>query len=439
MRTRYRHTWTLVRASFWFVPGVMVVGAALLSAVALAVDSTLVEADLPDWVFAGGADGARALLSTVAGSMVTVAGVGFSITIVALVLASTQFGPRLLSLFLRDMTSQATLGTFAGTFTFCVLVLRTIRGPDEGGTAFVPHFAITVAIGLTLLSVAALVWFFHHVSVSIQAPKLAAAVARDLDRAIDNLYPGDLGLGGPEPDPADVPDPATDAVVLAASSGYVEVVDDAALLTLAERHDLCVLLTVRPGLFVVRGNPILVARPRERVDDALAGQLRSTLIVGDVRTAEDDIEFSVRQLVEIALRALSPAINDPFTAMTAIDWLGAGLARLATQEFPTHYRYDGAGRLRVVASVSTFGGITHTIFSRIRHYGGTSPVVLNRLLEAVAAFGPHIGCEADRELVHDETEAVLRMGRSLITSKADLIELERRYRAAVAALGHPPS
>lgn len=437
MRTRYLHTWTNLRASFWFVPGLMVVGAGLLAGAALAVDASLASSDLPDWVFAGGADGARALLSTVAGSMVTVAGVGFSITIVALVLASTQFGPRLLTLFMRDMTSQATLGMFAATFTFCVLLLRTIRGPDEGGTEFVPHFAITIAVVLTLLSVAALVWFFHHVSVSIQAPKLVASVARDLDRAIDHLYPGDLGHGGPEPDPSAIPDPGVDVVVEAGASGYVVVVDDAALLDLAVRHDLCVLLTTRPGLFVVKGNPVLIARPRERIDDGLAAHLRSTLIVGDVRTAEDDIEFSVRQLVEVALRALSPAINDPFTAMAAVDWLGAALARLAAEEFPSHYRYDDAGRLRVVASVSTFGGIAHTIFSRIRHYGGTSPVVLNRLLESVAAFGPRIRSQDDRDLVRNETEAVLRMGRALLTSEADVAELERRYLAAVAALERP--
>jgi uncharacterized membrane protein len=434
MRTRLRHYRILLRASFWFVPGLMVVGSVLLASVALALDASMAGAPLPDWVFAGGADGARALLSTVAGSVVTVAGVGFSITIVALVLASTQFGPRLLTLFMRDTTSQATLGTFAGTFTYCILVLRTIRSPGEGGTAFVPQLAISIAIGLTLLSVSALIYFFHHVAVAIQAPKLVATVARDLDRAIDALYPGAMGRGGPEPDAGEIPDPEVDAVVLAESSGYVQVIDDAALLELARRNDLCVRLRTRPGLFVVGGNPILVARPLSRVDGSLAAQLRSTLIIGNVRTPEDDIEFSVRQLVEVALRALSPAINDPFTAMAAVDWLGAALARLATEEFPSRYRYDDEGRLRVVADVSTFGGITHTIFSRIRHYGGSSPVVLNRLLEAVAGFGPRLRDPNDRKLVRDETEAVLRMGRALITSDADLEELERRYRAAVTAL-----
>lgn len=436
MSTRLTHRLVVVRASFWFVPGLMVVGAVVLAALALAADAALAGSSLPAWIYAGGADGARALLSTVAGSMVTVAGVGFSITIVALVLASTQFGPRLLSLFMRDVVSQATLGTFVGTFTYCILVLRSIRGADEGA-AFVPQVAVTLAIGLTLVSVGALVYFFHHVAVSIQAPKLVATVARDLDRAIDDLERTEVGHGGPQPDPANLPNPERDAVIPAPASGYVQVVDDRALLDIAVRHDLCVRLATRPGLFVVRGNPLLVVQPRSGVvvDESVADELRSALIIGDVRTAEDDIEFSVRQLVEVALRALSPAINDPFTAMAAVDWLGAALARLANDEFPSRYRHDDAGTLRVVADVSTFGGIAHTIFSRIRHYGGTSPVVLNRLLEAVAAFGPRIRNDADRRLVLDETEAVLRMGRALISSEADLRELEKRHAAARVALG----
>jgi uncharacterized membrane protein len=419
----------------------MVVGYGLLAGALLVLDSSLAES-LPGWIYPGGADGARSLLSTVAGSMVTVAGLGFSITIVALVLASTQFGPRLLTLFMRDLTSQVTLGTFAGTFAYCVLVLRSVRGVEEGGPPFVPAIAITVAIGLTLLSVAALVFFFHHVAVSIQAPKVVATVARDLNRAIDALYPSELGRDGPEPDPGLIPSVDRDCVVSADVSGYVQVVDDATLLVLAGRHDLVVRLLIRPGLFVIRGNPILVARPANAIDAGLAAELRATLIVGDARTAEDDIEFAVRQLVEVALRALSPAINDPFTAMAAVDWLSAALARLATEDFPSRYRYDEGGRLRIVADVSTFPGIVHTIFSRIRHYGGDSPVVMNRLLEAVAAFGPHLRHEADRRQVRLESQAVIDTGRTRIASAADLQELDRRFRAAMVALAagsNPPS
>ena len=435
MRTRLTHRWVVLRASFWFVPGLMVVGSVVLAALALTIDTVLAGTPLPPWVYTGGADGARTLLSTIAGSMVTVAGVGFSITIVALVLASTQFGPRLLSLFMRDVTSQATLGVFTGTFTYCVLVLRTIRGEEEAGGAFVPQVAMTIAIVITLLSVAALVYFFHHVAVSIQAPKLVAAVARDLDHAIDRLAATRATRHGPAPEADAIPDPGSDTIVSASSNGYVQVVDDRALIALATEHDLCTRLLTRPGLFVVAGNPIIAVRRAETVGSDVLDALRDAVIIGDVRTAEDDIEFSVRQLVEVALRALSPAINDPFTAMAAIDWLGAALARLAGEEWPARYRHDAAGRLRMVAEVPTFAGVTHTIFSRIRHYGGTSPVVLNRLLEAVAAFGPRVHDEADRRLVLDETEAVLRMGRALLTSESDVKELEKRHAAALTALG----
>jgi uncharacterized membrane protein len=337
---------------------------------------------------------------------------------------------------MRDITSQATLGMFIGTFTYCVLILRTIRGPDEVGGAFVPQVAMTIAIAITLVSVAVLVYFFHHVAVTIQAPHVVATVAHDLAYGIDHLLPPHIGQAGPAPEADAVPDLARDATIPAPKSGYVQVIDDAAILDVAVRNDLCIRVLTRPGLFVVAANPMLAIRPLAgRADGHVREALRGTVIVGDVRTAEDDIEFSVRQLVEVALRALSPAINDPFTAMSAVDWLGSALARLATEEWPPRYRYDESGALRVVAEVPTFGGVTHTIFSRIRHYGGTSPMVLNRLLEAVAAFGPHVSNPDDRALVRGETEAVLRIGRELIISDADLHELEKRHAAALAALG----
>lgn len=440
MRTHLAHRWAALRTSFWFVPGLMVIGSVLLAAVALSLDVALAGTALPPWIYTGGADGARSLLSTIAGSMVTVAGVGFSITIVALVLASTQFGPRLLGLFMRDRISQGTLGIFLATFTYCVLVLRTIRGPDEVGGAFVPQVAMTIAIAMTLVSVAVLVYFFHHVAVTIQAPTLVATVAHDLDAAIDRLTSHGIGNPGPAPDPDAVPDPLRDGQVLAERNGYVQVIDDAAIFGLAVRHDLSVRVLTRPGLFLVAANPIMAVRPNDPAAhvDILAA-LRETVIIGDIRTAEDDIEFSVRQLVEVALRALSPAINDPFTAMAAVDWLGAALARMAREEWPPRHRYDESGTLRVIAEVPTFGGVAHTIFGRIRHYGGTSPVVLNRLLEAVTAFGPHVRDPSDLALVRDETEGVLRIGRKLIVSDADLRELEKRHAAALAALGTGPA
>ena len=228
---------------------------------ALAIDRSPFGAQLPTRVFAGGADAARDFLSVVAASMITVAGLGFSITIVALVLASTQFGPRLLTLFMRDRTSQLTLGMFAGTFVYCILILRSIRDPDDVGPEFVPQLALSIAIVLTVLSVAALVYFFHHVAVSIQAPKVVAAVARDLDHAIDRLYPVRVGQAGPPPDESMIPHPSSDHVIAAPASGYIQVVDDASLIDVAIRNDLTVRLMTRPGLFVVQGTALIVVRP----------------------------------------------------------------------------------------------------------------------------------------------------------------------------------
>jgi uncharacterized membrane protein len=314
--------------------------------------------------------------------------------------------------------------------------LRTIRGPDEAGGAFVPQVAVTIAIAITLISVAVLVYFFHHVAVTIQAPTLVATVARDLEDAIAHLVPPGIGQAGPAPEVDAMPDPTRDRQVSASSDGYVQVVDDAALFTLAVHHDLCVRMLTRPGLFVVSANPIMAVRPETATADAdLWESLRDAVIIGGTRTAEDDLEFSVRQLVEVAVRALSPAINDPFTAMAAVDWLGAALAQLTAKEFPPRYRYDKGATLRVIAEVPTFGGVAHTIFSRIRHYGGASPMVLNRLLEVVVTFGPHIRNAADREIVREEVEAVLRTGRKLIISEADVHELEKRHTAALDALG----
>ncbi len=433
--TRLVHHVAQLRSTFWFVPGVMVLVAAMLAAITLSIDQGLVGVPLPSWVYAGGAEGARALLSTVAGSMVTIAGVGFSITIVALVLASTQFGPRLLTLFMRDVVNQATLGVFTGTFTYCILVLRTVRGSTGDVQQFVPQLAVTVAILLTIVSVAALLYFFHHVALSIQAPKLVASVGHDFDRAIDSLYPTKVGDGGRPPDQDAIPSAEHGATVAATRTGYVQVVDDAALLATARRRDVVVRLLVRPGIFIAADRPIMYALPRDRVDEETADALRDVLIVGEVRTPEDDIEFSVRQLLEVALRALSPSINDPFTAMAAIDWLSAGFARLAREEFPSRYRYDDNDVLRVVADVSTFGGIVHTVFSRIRHAGGTSPVVLNRLLEAVGIFGPYVRVPSDQAVLREEIDAVLEQGRTLHPGLPDLRELERRYEAAAAAIG----
>jgi uncharacterized membrane protein len=222
--------WDALRGSFWFVPLLMVAGAILLSVVTLTVDQAAAERQLSlalDWSFARGPEGSRAVLATVAGSMITIASVCFSITVVALQQAASQFGPRLLHNFMRDRGNQVVLGTFIDGFTYCLLILRTVNGTEEH--QFVPHLSVTVGLLLALAGVAVLIYFVHHAAASIQAEHVIAAVARDLSDAIDRLYPESIGRGAagvPAPDtplPADFE--ATAAPVPAGSSDYLQAVD----------------------------------------------------------------------------------------------------------------------------------------------------------------------------------------------------------------------
>ena len=195
VRSMLFNLWERLRSSYWFVPSVMAIGAIVLAMATLALDGQLTRSSLRkmQWVYAGGAEGARTVLSAVAGSVITVAGVVFSITVAALTLASSQFGPRLLRNFMRDLGNQVVLGTFIATHLYCLLVLRTVRGSDGGGGEFVPHVSITTGLLLALTSLAVLIYFIHHVARSMQAPDVIAGVARELHSSIDHLFPQSLG------------------------------------------------------------------------------------------------------------------------------------------------------------------------------------------------------------------------------------------------------
>jgi uncharacterized membrane protein len=310
-----------LRESFWFLPAVLTALAIGLALALLAVDRQLADG-LADsrWLYSGGAEGARSLLSAVAGSIITVVALAFSITIVSLQLAAAQLGPRLLRNFVRDRGNQVVLGVLVATFVYCLVVLRTVRGRDglaEG--TFVPHVAITGAVVLALVSVALLIYFIHHASKSIQADRVIFAVGRDLDRAIDDLLPE---LAGPDETSGENPGPSREepgAPVAAPGSGYVTSIDHAALLRLGRDQDLVLHLVRRPGDFVIEGETLARVVPAERRDDALARAIVGDFVLAAERTLLQDLLFGVQQLVEIAVRALASGHADPTTALRCID------------------------------------------------------------------------------------------------------------------------
>lgn len=438
MRIRLVRFWERVRDSYWFVPSLMMIAAVALALAMVEVDRRTAEGpmDALGWIYQGGPEGARAVLSTIAGSVMSTAGVVFSITIAVLSLASGQFGPRILRSFMSDRGSQLVLGTFLGTFLYCLLVLRTVRGGDEE-LVFVPAISVTTGVALGVASLAVLIYFIHHIAVSIQAPHVIASVSHDLHARIRHFFPlSESEEAAAEAPQAELPEGFEKGAVevVAPGSGYVQAMDTHALLEAAVRHDLVLRVEHRAGGFVVRGAPLVSAWPAERVDEGTAERLREAFVLGATRTQTQDVEFSVNQLVEVAVRALSPGINDPFTAINCVDHLGSALCEAARGRLPHPRRLDGAGRVRVVlASPVTFAGMADAAFNQIRQYGAGSAAVVIRLLEAMETVAAcAIEPAAVESLLH-HAEMTLNAGLESLRDPSDRRDVEERYRRVLRA------
>ncbi len=437
MSAKLRYLWDLILSSYWFLPSLMTVGAILLSVATLEIDARLsLEAveDLGWLLYTGGPNGARGVLETIAGSMITVAGVVFSITIVALTLASSQFGPRVLSNFMRDRGNQIVLGTFIATFIFCLLVLRTIRSADDGSSAVVPHLSVTCGLALALASLAVLIFFIHHVAVSIQVPYLIARIADELHTGIDHLFP-ETGEGGVPPAAESLLLVAPEAFdreaasVSAAGNGYVEAVDLRRLVEMAAERKLLLRLEYRPGHFAVRGRALARVWPASALDEELGERIRDAVVLGPRRTSIQDVEFTVNQLVEIAVRALSPGINDPFTALTCLDRLGAALCHVAPRSFPAPFRLDERGEVRlVVVRPLTFEGVLDSCLDQIRQNAAYHTTIYLRMLEVLARVVECVGeVERIEPLLHHAALVVEKAEREVAQS-ADREDVQGRHR-----------
>jgi uncharacterized membrane protein len=398
------------------------------------------------WVYTGGAQGASAVLQTIGGSMITIAGVVFSLTLVALSLASSQFGSRLLRNFMRDTMTQVVLGTFVATFLYCLVVLRTIRRAEE--SLFVPRLSVTVGVFLAIASIWVLIYFIHHVAVSIQADEIVGRIGAELADGIDRIFPEATSRGGagPAAGPAEAGVPADfereAAPIEAAQDGYLQIIDMDALIELAKQEDAVFRLVRRPGHYVVSRTTLVLAWPAARITDRLKDRVNAAFVLGNQRTTAEDVEFAVQELVEIAVRALSPGINDPFTAIACVDRLSSALCRLARRDLPSPYRVDERNHLRVVASSSTFADIVDGAFDQIRQSSRTSAAVTLRLLDAIGVVATSTEPEDRRAVLRRQAEMIVRGGREGLTECLDRATVESRYRAVAHLLcpsDHSPS
>lgn len=388
--TRVLALWQGLNASFWFVPALMCVAAVALSFLLIGVDTWLGVGEVSDYglLYSFGPEGARAILQVIASSMITVASLIFSITMLSLQLASSQFGPRILDNFMRDRSNQIVLGTFVATFLYCLVVLRSVRGPMD--SSFVPYLTVAFAVFLAAVGVAVLIYFIHHIATSIRIETLLAHLAADGCAAVDRLFPEQLGHGPrrqeAEPAAFRLPDDfdARCRSITADVSGYVQNVGTDALMEIATTHDLVLRLETPPGHFVTEGACMIMAYPRDRVSDEIAGRLRGVLVVGRDRTVTQDLQFAIRRIVELAQRSLSPGVNDPTTALYCIDRLGEVFDRLASRDTPSPARYDGGGAVRVVTDVIAIEALACHAFSAIARYGISDVDVVARLVETLA-------------------------------------------------------
>lgn len=370
------------RTQLWPLPVLAVllavVAGIVLPAVDASVDDTL-PPEVAGWLFGGGPEAARSVLQTIAGSLITVTSLTFSLTVVTLQLASSQFSPRLLRTFARDRLVHAVLALFLAAFAFALTVLRSVRtGTGESGS-FVPDISVTVAYALALVSVLGLVAFLAHIAREIRVETIMSRVAAETTATIDRVFPADA---------ADLPEPAVrepSASLRSGSSGFITMLDEKSLLDAAAEADAVLRIERGPGSFVVEGVPYAVAWRAGQVTadglEQLRGSVDAAVTIGSERTNVQDVGFGFRQLVDVAVRALSPGVNDPTTAEHALGHLSVLLCRLVTRSAGPRVLADPDGQPRVVLAFPRFEELLDLALSQIRLYGVSDPRVAGKILQ----------------------------------------------------------
>ena len=419
-----------LRTSLWWIPTLEVLGAVLLFWIGYTVDRAAYNGTikLPSWVISGTADASRQILAALAAAIITVVGVVFSIILVALTLAANQLGPRMLRNFMRDRGTQWTLGTFVGTFTLAILVLISI-GPGRHGD-FVPHFSISAVLVLTLLDIAVLIYFIHHIAVQIQLPYVIASIAADVSKAIadENTPP----TGGPQvgPTPAEIMAEmeVEHGAVTSSESGYLQYVSHAKLVRIASGADAVIYLRYRPGHFVVAGRLLATVSPAHAAP-RIKEELRRAHLTGPYRSLTQDISFGIDQLVEIAMRALSPAVNDTFTALTCIDWIADSLRQVALSWWPQIVHRDRTGYVRLIRTQATYDRLVQRGFEKVRQASRGMPTVMIRELQALTVIMAQAPRPEQYAVLRQQADMIRRMAEDSIADPEDLAGVLSIYNA----------
>jgi len=437
---RLQSIWLEVNSSLWFVPSLMVLGSLLVAYGLVHLDQRIGSSWTSDHplLFGAGADGARGMLTAIASSMITVAGLIFSLTLSTLAQVSSQYTSRLLRNFMRSRPNQVVMGSFVSIFAYCLVVLRTIRGTDQ--YTFVPSLAISVALLLALVSIGMLIFFIHHIASSIQAANVIAGAAEETLKTFDKLFPKELGQAATPAEAANLPPTAALRwqPVVATTTGYVQGVDEDDLLAFARETNAVVRMEHAIGSFVVQGAPLVSVAgygPGElRLPASLTRRLNVCYTIARQRTIEQDAGFGLRQLEDIALKALSPGINDTSTAVMCIDWLGALVAQLAQRDLGSPIRAE-AGQVRVLAQRPDFASYLRTAFDQVRTNAAADTAVYLRLLAALRIVASSTQHPGYRATLRQQADLALATATKNLTAEHELSQVRQKYQELSELLG----
>ncbi len=382
-----------------------------------------IQAIVPWTLFPSHADPqvAQAILTTIATATMTVVSIVFAILLMTLTLASTQFSPQILISFVRDQVTQWTLGIFLGTFSYCIAALPAARSLPS---PFVPVVTVVGAMALAPICVGWLIYFINHISIAINVNTIIDRIRRETEFVIDELMPYPRrAVNMAERDGA--PSSNFDRAVASRASGYIRYVDIARLRSLAKTYGVCVRLERRVGHFVAEGVPLLKTTRGERIGDDRGADLLAAIDIGPTRTMQQDVEFGIVQIVDIALRAMSPAVNDPTTALSCVDQLSCILIRWLSRETPRSFYYDPPHVLRVVLPWIHFEGLLDLAYEQIRHYAASDAAVSLRLMRALGDIAFTAADPSVRPVLVERGKRLLE-GCEGRLQKDDLERLRRR-------------
>ncbi|WP_426061086.1 DUF2254 domain-containing protein [Hymenobacter sp. B1770] len=410
---RFKRLWLNLNASLWFLPVLMVLVFLGLAYGLVHIDPSVTkewERDYP-LLFGAGAEAARSMLAALATSMITVAALIFTLTLTTLAQVSSQYSPRVIWTYMRDRGNQVVLGSFVGIFAYCLVVLRTIRG--TGKEEFLPSLAIAFALVLALLSIGVLIYFIHHIASSIDASNIVQHIMHDTKEAMGQLFPTETGQAADDSEVQQLDERADERTwhtVPALVSGYLQSVDDQLLLRVAREWHCVVRMELAPGSYVAEGSPLVSVAPEDR-EAALPAkvdqQLHRAYVIGSQRTIEQDAGFGLRQIVDIALKALSPGVNDTSTAIVCIDHLGDLLAYLGCRDLGTRLRSEEPeNRVLLLSDRPSYASYVSTAFDQIRISGSANVAVLLRLLSTLHMVARRTPSPARRRVLHQQSELI---------------------------------